>query len=146
MELDIEDRIAVTDLINSHGHYADDGDFDGMFTLFTDDVVYDLTDLGMGELVGREQIGAAGRELGDDNPVAHLVTNIVLRPVGPDEVHARSKAIAVMGDGNASSATYDDVVLRTSDGWRISHRTITARRVPLSGVHRAGRQGAGHQG
>ncbi|HEY4018540.1 MAG TPA: nuclear transport factor 2 family protein [Pseudonocardiaceae bacterium] len=137
MKLDAEDRIAINDLINLHGHYADDGDFDGMDTLFTADVVYDPTGVDMPVLVGRERLRATALELGDANPVAHLVTNIVLRPIGPDEVHARSKAIAIIGDGRAGSATYEDVVVRTAEGWRISHRRIIARRVPLSGVHRA---------
>ncbi|HEY4460368.1 MAG TPA: nuclear transport factor 2 family protein [Pseudonocardiaceae bacterium] len=135
MTLDIDDRIAITDLIKLHGHHADDGDFDAMLSLFTENVVYDLTGVDMGVLVGYEQIRAIAKEIGDDNPVAHLVTNIVLRPIGPDEVHARSKGIAVMGNGRAGSATYDDVVIRTEAGWRISERRITARRVPLSGVH-----------
>ncbi|HEY4460332.1 MAG TPA: nuclear transport factor 2 family protein [Pseudonocardiaceae bacterium] len=135
MTLDINDRIAITDLIKLHGHHADDGDFDAMLGLFTKDVVYDLTGVGMGVLVGYEQIRAIAKEIGDDNPVAHLVTNIVLRPIGPDEVHARSKGIAVMGNGRAGSATYDDVVIRTAVGWRISERRITARREPLSGAH-----------
>jgi 3-phenylpropionate/cinnamic acid dioxygenase small subunit len=133
--LDIDDRVAITDLIKLHGHHADDGDLDAMLGLFTEDVVYDLTGVDMPVLVGHEQIRAIAKEIGDDNPVAHLVTNIVLSPVGPDEVHARSKGIAVMGNGRAGSATYDDVVIRTDKGWRISKRRITARRTPLSGVH-----------
>ncbi len=142
--MDIEDRIAITDLIKLHGHHADDGDFDAMLALFTDDVVYDLTGVGMDPVTGHDQIRALAREIGEDNPVAHLVTNIVLTPVGQDEVHARSKGIAVMADGSAGSATYDDVAIRTEDGWRISHRRITARRVPLSGVHH--QAGVHHQG
>ncbi len=136
MTLDIDDRIAITDLINLHGHHADDGDLDAMLGLFTEDVVYDLTGVGMDTVTGYAQIRALAKEIGDDNPVAHTVMNIVLTPVGPDKVHARSKGIAIMGNGRAGSATYDDVVIRTADGWRISHRRITARRVPLSGVHR----------
>jgi 3-phenylpropionate/cinnamic acid dioxygenase small subunit len=135
MTLDIDDRIAITDLINLHGHHADDGDFDAMLGLFTEDVVYDLTGVGLAKIVGHDEIRALAREIGSDNPVAHLVTNIVLRPVGPDEVHARSKGIAVMGNGSAGSATYDDVVVRTGAGWRISERRIVARREPLSGAH-----------
>jgi hypothetical protein len=135
MTLDIDDRIAITDLIKLHGHHADDGDFDAMLSLFTEDVVYDLTGVDMGVLVGYQQIRDIAKQIGDDNPVAHLVTNIVLRPIGPDEVHARSKGIAVMGNGRAGSATYEDTVIRTERGWRISKRIITARRVPLSGVH-----------
>lgn len=135
MTLDIDDRIAITDLIKLHGHHADDGDFDAMLGLFTDDVVYDLTGVDLPVLVGHEQIRAIAKEIGDDNPVAHLVTNIVLRPIGPDEVHAWSKGIAIMADGRAGSATYEDVAVRTETGWLISKRRITARRTPLSGVH-----------
>ena len=135
MTLDIDDRIAITDLINLHGHHADDGDLDAMLGLFTEDVILDLTGIGMAKIVGHDRIRALATEIGDDNPVAHAITNIVLRPIGPDEVHARSKGIAVMADGRAGSATYDDVIIRTEAGWRISERGITARRVPLSAVH-----------
>ena len=38
-----------------------------------------------------------------------------------------------MADGTAGSVVYDDVVTRTPDGWRISHRRVTARRAPLGG-------------
>jgi ketosteroid isomerase-like protein len=131
MKLDIEDRIAITDLINQHGHHADDGDFDAMLGLFTEDVVYDLTGVGMDPVTGHEQIRALALKIGEDNPVAHAVTNIVLSPIGPDEVHARSKGIAIMADGRAGSATCEDVVIRTEAGWRISNRRIIGRRVPL---------------
>ena len=138
MTLAADDRIAITDLLNLHGHHADDGDLDAMHGLFTDNAVLDLTAMGMGVLTGHEQTSALARQIGDDNPVAHLITNIVLTQVGPDEVHARSKGIAIMRDGNAGSATYEDVVLRTGQGWRISNRRIIPRRVPLSGVHHQG--------
>ncbi|HJP75049.1 MAG TPA: nuclear transport factor 2 family protein [Pseudonocardiaceae bacterium] len=138
MKLDIEDRIAITDLINQHGHHADDGNFDAMLDLFTTDVVLDLTGVGLETVIGHERIRALAKEIGDDNPVAHTVSNIVLSPIGPDEVHARAKGIAVMADGRAGSATYEDVVIRTEAGWRISHRRIIARKVPLSGAHHQG--------
>jgi 3-phenylpropionate/cinnamic acid dioxygenase small subunit len=125
-----EDRVAITDLISMHGHLTDSGQLDRMTELFTDDVVYDLTDYGQEPLVGRESLRQAALALGDRNPVGHHVTNIVLTEL-PDEVRALSKGLGVMADGTCGSATYEDVVVRTSEGWRISRRRIVAHRAPL---------------
>ncbi|MEV4512399.1 nuclear transport factor 2 family protein [Dactylosporangium sp. NPDC049525] len=131
MELSANDRAAITDLINRHGHLADHGDFDGMTALFTEDVTYDVTALGGGVMVGL----AAGREaalaLGDANPVAHHVTNIVLDQTADGVVHALSKGLGVMTDGSVGSVTYEDTVTRTAEGWRITHRIVRPRRTPL---------------
>jgi SnoaL-like domain len=124
-----DDRIAVTDLINQHGHLVDAGErFD---QLFTADAQYDVTDLGGGVIAGADALWEAGLALGDNNPVAHHVTNIVLSEVGPDEVTAKSKGLGVMADGSCGSVTYEDTVVRTTNGWRISHRRVLARRRPL---------------
>jgi hypothetical protein len=124
-----DDRTAITDLINTHGHLVDAGEhFDA---LFTDDVTYDVTDLGGGVIVGTAALWDAALALGDNNPIAHHVTNIVLTEVGPDEVAARSKGLGVMANGTCGSVTYEDTVVRTPDGWRIKHRTVLARRRPL---------------
>ena len=138
MTITMDDRIAITDLINEHGHLTDRGDFDGLAALFTEDVVYDVSALGGGEsaLGGGELAGlAAAREaalaLGDANPVAHHVTNIVLHEAPDGVVHARSKGLGVLADGRTGSVTYEDTVQRTPAGWRITHRIIRPRRTPL---------------
>ncbi|WP_328997291.1 nuclear transport factor 2 family protein [Kribbella sp. NBC_00709] len=124
-----DDRIAITDLINQHGHLVDASErFD---ELFTADVQYDVTDLGGGVITGATALWEAGLALGDNNPVAHHVTNVVLTEVGPDEVAAKSKGLGVMADGSCGSVTYEDTVVRTAEGWRISHRRVLARRRPL---------------
>jgi hypothetical protein len=127
--MDPTDRIAITDLISLHGHLVDGGE--PTDALFTPDIEYDVTDLGGGVLVGPVAFDEAGQALGDNNPVAHHVTNIVLTEIGPDEVTARSKGFAVMSDGTCGSATYDDLIVRTADGWRLRRRTVLARRRPL---------------
>ncbi|MCA2215321.1 nuclear transport factor 2 family protein [Wangella sp. NEAU-J3] len=127
----MEDRITITDLINSHGHLTDRGDFDGLATLFTEDVVYDVSALGGGTLVGLAAVREAGLVLADANPVAHHVTNIVLRKTADDTVQALSKGFGVMADGSTGSVTYEDTVERTAAGWRITHRIVRARRTPL---------------
>ncbi|MGP3989782.1 hypothetical protein [Streptomyces sp. 3N207] len=43
----------------------------------------------------------------------------------------RSKGLGIMADGSSGSVSYDDVVVRTSDGWRISCRKVSPRRTPL---------------
>jgi hypothetical protein len=70
--------------------------------------------------------------LGERNPVAHLVTNVVLTEVTDGEVHARSKGIGVNTDSTCGSVTYEDTITRGAGGWRINHRTVLARRTPLS--------------
>ncbi|MFF0154445.1 nuclear transport factor 2 family protein [Micromonospora sp. NPDC005203] len=131
MLITMDDRIAITDLINLHGHLTDRGDFDGLATLFTEDVVYDVSTLGGGELVGLAAVREAGLALADANPVAHHVTNIVLRETADGTVSALSKGFGVMADGSTGSVTYEDTVERTAAGWRITHRIVRARRRPL---------------
>jgi hypothetical protein len=129
--LTTDDRIAITDLINQHGHMTDRGDFDGLATLFAQDVVYDVSAIGGGVLVGL----AAGREAAlaraDAMPVAHHVTNIVMRETADQSVHALSKGLGIMADGSVGSVTYEDTIERTAAGWRITHRIVRPRRTPL---------------
>lgn len=133
MDLTTEDRSAVRELLALHGHLFDDGELHRLDELFTDDVVYDVTDFGAPEpLRGLTALRDAALALGAANPVAHHVTNVVLDASG-DQVRARSKGLGVHADGSCGSVTYEDVVVRTPHGWRIRHRTVRARRTPLGG-------------
>lgn len=136
MPLSAEDRIAVTELIHLHGHLFDGGELDRLDELFTDDVVYDVSDYGGGALVGVTAIREAAFALGDGNPVAHHVTNVVITELPDGVVRVLSKGLGVNVDGTCGSVTYDDRVTRGAAGWRISHRTVLARRIPLNGVGR----------
>jgi hypothetical protein len=131
-----DDRTAVTDLINRHGHLTDAGELDRMDEVFTPDVVYDVSDLGIpglddGVLTGLATLRAATLAVGQANPVAHHITNIVISETGDDLVNAVSKGLGVSTDGTVGSVTYEDTVARTGAGWRIRRRTVRARRVPL---------------
>jgi hypothetical protein len=119
-----------------HGHLFDNGELTRLDELFTADVVYDLADVGMAPLHGIDAIRAAALELGDGNPLAHHVTNLTVTDVGHDRVRTRCKAFVVRADGTCGSATYIDTLRRTDAGWRISHRIVLGRRVPLNGAHR----------
>ncbi|MBP2327469.1 3-phenylpropionate/cinnamic acid dioxygenase small subunit [Kibdelosporangium banguiense] len=126
-----DDRTAIHDLLAMHGHLCDSGELDRFNEVFTDDVTYDITDFGQEPLHGVAACAAAGRALGEANPVGHHVTNIVLTEQADGHVHARSKGIGIRADGSCASVTYEDTVVRVAEGWRISRRTILARRRPL---------------
>jgi hypothetical protein len=133
MALTGEDRAAITDLISMHGHLCDSGELDRLDEVFTADVIYDLADFGQEPLEGLAATVEAGRELGELNPVGHHVTNTVLAELADSQVHARSKGIGINADGTCASVTYEDTIVHSDRGWRISHRKILARRAPLGG-------------
>lgn len=130
MTISFEDRLAIHELISTHGHIVDSGELDRLHDVFVDDVEYDLTPMGGQSLQGVHAIREAALQLGDGNPVGHHVTNTVIDGTG-DQVSARSKAIGIRKDGSAGSLVYDDTLLLTEAGWRISKRTVTLRREPL---------------
>jgi ketosteroid isomerase-like protein len=137
MPLAEQDRIDITDLISLHGHLTDAGELDLAGELFTPDVVYDLSDFGLGSVHGTAALRESALALGDANPVGHHVTNIVITQIDDRSARVRSKGLGVKADGTAGSVVYDDIVTRRPDGWKISHRTVTARRTPL------GKRGSG---
>jgi SnoaL-like domain len=131
--LTIEDRLVIADLVALQGHLFDDGELERLDELFTADVVYDASDFGQPPMHGIDAIRTTALALGDRNPVAHHVTNIVVIPIDDDAASVRSKGFGVAQNGTIGSVTYVDRVTRTATGWRISHRQIQARSRPLNG-------------
>jgi hypothetical protein len=129
--LTTEDRFAIADVINLHGHLTDRGDFTTMPGLFAEDVTYDVSALGGGVIVGLSALREAALALGEANPVAHHVTNIVLEEAPDGSVHVLSKGFGVMADGSVGSVTYEDTVKKGGGAWKIVHRVVRPRRVPL---------------
>ncbi|MCX4098876.1 nuclear transport factor 2 family protein [Nocardia sp. alder85J] len=129
-DISAEDRIAIHEVIALHGHLADDHDGEHLGDLFTEDVVMDVGDFGLGTVRGL----AAMRELWsatvDDagQPLGHHVTNIVVVGREGASVRTRSKGLAVGAGGTAGSCVYEDVLRREPQGWRIEYRKVVARR------------------
>jgi hypothetical protein len=90
-----------------------------------------VSDFGGGEVHGLEAMREWVLALGDRNPVAHHVTNIVLDEVTDDVVRCLSKGIGIDVDGTVRSVTYDDHIERSEAGWRVTRRAVKARRSPL---------------
>ena len=128
---DPTDRVALHELVARHGHLVDVGDFAGLAEVFTADIVYDVSDLGGGQLIGLGAIEEAARALGDGNPVGHHVTNVVVEELGPATARVLSKGLGVSADGRVGSVVYEDDAVRTELGWRIRRRVVRRRRSPL---------------
>jgi hypothetical protein len=136
-ELTAEDRQAISEILSLHGHIFDGGHLDRLGEIFTPEVVYDLTDAGVGTFEGIEAIRSGALKLGARNPVAHHVTNVVITSEEGDLVTARSKGLMIMADGAFASVTHLDTLRRHNGGWRISRRVVLAQRTPLGGAHLA---------
>ncbi|MFD7844518.1 nuclear transport factor 2 family protein [Nocardia sp. NPDC059764] len=128
----VADRLAIHEVIALHGHLSDSGEFDRWTEVFTEDVTYDLTSFGAGTVPGVEALRDMARELGDANPLAHHVTNVMVTALDGDTAHAISKGLAVNTDATTTSVTYEDTLHRTRHGWRITHRRVIPRRKPLT--------------
>lgn len=131
MALSSQDRTAISDLINRHGHLTDAGELHRYSELFTPDITYDMEDFGLSPLHGIEAIAEAALTLGDANPIAHHVTNIVITEIDDHSAHVRSKGLGIKPDGTTGSVTYDDIATRRADGWKITQRKVTARRTAI---------------
>ncbi|AYF76945.1 nuclear transport factor 2 family protein [Nocardia yunnanensis] len=126
------DRLAIHELLALHGHVSDTGDFARFPEIFTDNVEYDLTAYGAGVITGIPSLIALALQLGDRNPLAHHVTNIIVTPTTPTSAQALSKGLAVNLDGTTASVTYEDTLHQTPAGWRITHCRVLPRQKPLT--------------
>lgn len=128
---DPEAGLGIHEVVARHGHLVDEGEFERLREVFVPDVEYDLSALGGGTLVGIEEIVDAARRLADRNPLAHLVTNVVVEALDGHHATVRSKGLAVMSDGSVGAVTYVDTLVCVEEGWRIQRRVVLPRRRPL---------------
>lgn len=124
--LSAEDTIALHQLVHRYAHIVDDAEFERLSEIFTDDIEFDTSAFGNPPLRGIGPVIAS--YVGARHPVAHHVTTAVASTDPDGTVRVRSKVLSLLGGGLCGSGTYDDVAVRTPDGWRISKRVIGLRR------------------
>jgi ketosteroid isomerase-like protein len=137
--LSVEDRLELHEIAARYGDLIDARDWTGLAAVFTEDAVFDATDLGMPLLNGLEAI-RKHMDASAMHPLGHHITNIYVESAGA-EVILRSRIIAAGHRGRVSSASYRDRVRKTAEGWRIYHRFCTLRR-----TWRVSRQSGGQSG
>lgn len=125
--LTAEDVIAIHQLMSHYGHVADAGDRGLLRSVFTEDAVFDARPVEAGLHEGVDAIGdwfALGKP---PHPPSHHTTNVYVYEED-GAVRARSKWLTINAKaGRPRSGDYDDVLVRTADGWRIQTRLATGR-------------------
>ena len=124
--MDIADRVELHELPGRYGDAIDDRDWARLDAIFTEDAVFDLTDLGEPCLTGLAEIK---RYMDEDakHPRTHLMTNIYVDEA-PDGARLSFRIVALLPDKVVGTASYYDDVVKTPAGWRVRHRVITLRR------------------
>lgn len=130
MPLTAEDRLDIHELISRHGHLADDRRSQDLGLLMTPDASYDMTAYGLGVVRGLPALIELFASAPGDQPIGHHVTNVTVTadPSRPDFAHVRSKGLSVMSDWRTGTVVYEDDVVFTDHGWRISSRVVVPAR------------------
>ncbi|MDO9455177.1 nuclear transport factor 2 family protein [Nocardioides sp.] len=128
MPLTTADRLALHELVALHGHLADQRRTDDLHLLLTSDAEYDVTAYGLGVVRGLPDITDLFTAAPGDQPAGHHVTNVVVTEAADGTVTVLSKGLSVMADGAAGTVTYEDEVVLTPGGWRISRRRVVPAR------------------
>lgn len=130
MPLTTADRLAIHELVSLHGHLSDDRRAEELELLLTPEASYDVSAYGLGVVRGLPALIDLFTSAPGDQPVGHHVTNVIVTadPDLDDRALVRSKGLSVMADGRAGTVVYEDEVVRTGNGWRISARIVVPSR------------------
>lgn len=122
-----DDIIAIHQLLALYGHAADADDQALLAEVFTEDAVFDARPCEAGLHSGLAAIQAWFAMGKPPHPPSHHTTNVYVYADG-EVVRARSKWLTIAEEtGRPRSGDYEDVVVRTPEGWRIQTRVATPR-------------------
>jgi 3-phenylpropionate/cinnamic acid dioxygenase small subunit len=133
-------ELAARNIVARLAHLADDGDVDAYVAEMTDDVVWSMpanpaAGLPATARRGREEIAAGAHERiaaglqGPGTNTRHVITTSVVDLETDDRARVRSTFLFV--ESTTATPTirtmgqYDDVLQRTTEGWKLASRTIT---------------------
>lgn len=133
--LTIDDRVEINETLALYAHIVDSNQLDRLDELFTPDAVYDMGPVGLGAFEGIEVIRVAAARMAEAGqaPLAHYVTNVVMRSTEDGTAVAQSKGLLIMANGKTQGVTHDDILVRYNGDWRISRRLITPVRPATAG-------------
>ena len=132
MSVDPADRAAAAELLARYAEAIDAGDFDAVGDLFADAVVEDAS--GMRISSTRDEVvkiyEATTLRHDDGTPMtAHVITNVIVDAIGPDELQMRSRftvfqATETLPLQPVVVGRYTDTVRRIDGGWRFVKRVM----------------------
>jgi len=127
---DIDDWYEYVDLNHRYAFGLDVERGEGVADLFTEDGVWDASDLGYGHLVGRDALrGYFAGDEGRAEAMAHLFSNQQVVEVAGDTMRARSYVQGVVVRAGKDVVRhdvvlYDDELVRVAQEWRFLRRTL----------------------
>jgi ketosteroid isomerase-like protein len=130
-EIAASDHLAVLTLFARQSHSIDGGDADGWADTFTPDGVFESPTFQL-TARGRAELSAFATEsntaaLARGEQLRHHVTAVLLEPAG-DQLRAASYLLIVATSAQGSridrSVRLIDTLTRTSQGWRVAHRSV----------------------
>lgn len=124
--LDALDQLAIRRLVDLYGYLVDSRKFSRIHEVFTEDVVYDVSDFGHGVQHGIAEVVVGWRTA--QHPLSHHVINVLIDEVEDGAASVIATGIGVGERGRVGSVTYYDTAIRTAIGWRLSHRRAVLRR------------------
>jgi hypothetical protein len=128
---EVADRMAINDLITRYVHALDDREYDVLDTVFLPDTIFDLTSAGairgtwptVKELYKSQRTiyvhylhvyGNVRIDFDSDRRSAQVKSKVI-NPIGVPDETGKVRLFQVHG-------AYDDVFVKTDDGWRIKER------------------------
>jgi hypothetical protein len=125
--VEAQDIIEIHQLMALYGHAVDADDQTLLHQVFTEDGFFDARVLSAPLVEGIEAIVAffaAGKAY---RPPSHNMTNVYVYHKN-GETRVRSKWFMLNPPGGGTLlGDYDDLVIRTPEGWRIKHRLVKVR-------------------
>lgn len=122
---EVADRVEIDDLLTAYATALDTRDWEGVRAVFTDDAVLDYTEFGGPRGPVDEAVTWISESLAAIPVTQHFVTNRVVEIDG-DEAAAVCALFnpIVTPDGAVSyvGGSYEDRLVRTPAGWRITER------------------------
>ena len=122
--LDMHDIVAIQQLMAHYGHLVDAKQWARLDEIFSEDGVFDVVAYQAGRHEGLPAVIAFFERA--SHPLAHHSTNLfVFEEAGV--TRARSKYAVPSEAGRMYGGDYEDTLVRTTNGWRIKARVVTAR-------------------
>ena len=126
--LEAIDILEIQMVVSLYGHIIDNRQFSRVAEVFTDDVIYDLTDFDGGIIVGADTVARLWAQTDTVHPLAHHATNVVVWTDADGVVRVNSKGLGVGNRGRVGSVNYDDVFRKVNGHWRMAERVCRLRR------------------
>lgn len=134
--LDAEDRSLIAELLARYAEAIDAGDFDAVGQLLAHATVAaaDGTPIATGAAAVTALYGATTRRHADGTPLtAHVITNVIIDPLGPDLAEVRSRFTVLQATDLVPLqpvvvGRYVDRVERAPEGWRFCNRVMIPER------------------